>query len=424
MSLLPSLGYYHSSRDFTTATTRKTSLPSSAGRSSNNLGRNNLPNEILNAIFDYLSSDTLTCVALVSRRWCANADRLLYSAITINEVLPRASLCPPATATTTAGVGAGYGNGNDNGYDGAAATSTAGTKLIRNNLRTMPAVPAITLRCCETLSSHPHLAKYVRRFHVRWQTDSVESPNITKTLVPTLVHLYSLELSFGLSEYIYIPSPSPSPTPTPTPTPLLVPSPSLSSPSSSSNTFFLFPPFCLPSLRNLALHGTGGEPPPELVLRNHPTLLHLKLGDCYHRPIRLQPADIPHLRSFRGCPTTAASILPGRPVQVLSLVGYEFVTEENLACIAAGSLPVRSLDLSSMCVTPNVLRNVSRHLSHVEWLKVRLALRHALHYALSGIVRSHFNFFCSPLFPSPLPIPFFQALIIQPYYVKKKKKLT
>ncbi|KAI0292329.1 hypothetical protein B0F90DRAFT_1771046 [Multifurca ochricompacta] len=337
MSLLPSLGYYHSSRDFTTATTRKTSLPSSAGRSSNNLGRNNLPNEILNAIFDYLSSDTLTCVALVSRR------------------------CPPSRVSVSpcycyyycyySGVGAGYGNGNDNGYDGAAATSTAGTKLIRNNLRTMPAVPAITLRCCETLSSHPHLAKYVRRFHVRWQTDSVESPvllfiiaqNITKTLVPTLVHLYSLELSFGLSEYIYIPSPSPSPTPTPTP--LLVPSPSLSSP----------PPPQTP------LHGTGGEPPPELVLRNHPTLLHLKLGDCYHRPIRLQPADIPHLRSFRGCPTTAASILPGRPVQVLSLVGYEFVTEENLACIAAGSLPVRSLDLSSMCVTPNVLRNVSRH---------------------------------------------------------------
>jgi hypothetical protein len=62
-------------------------------------------------------------------------------------------------------------------------------------------------------------------------------------------------------------------------------------------------------------------------------------------------------------------------------------TEEDLARIAAGSIPVRELDLSGMSVTPTLLRSVSRHLSHVEWLKVRLALRHTLHHALYGIVR-------------------------------------
>jgi hypothetical protein len=79
-------------------------------------------------------------------------------------------------------------------------------------------------------------------------------------------------------------------------------------------------------------------------------------------------------------------------VQALGLVGRcEAATEEDLARIATGSTPVRALDLSGMSVTPTLLRSVSRHLSHVESLKVRLALRHTLHYALSGIVRHAFS---------------------------------
>ena len=299
---------------------------------------NDLPNEILHAIFDRLSQHALTRIVLVSHRWRANAERLLYSSVVINEVLPR--------------------------------SSTPGLK----GAHVMPSVPAITLRCCETLSSYPHLAEYVRRFHVRWQTDAVESPalllliaqNIAKSLVPTLRHLDSLELSFGLADYVvhdFISAPS--------------------MPTAPPSSFLL--PFRLPDLRSLALHGIGE--PPEPVLRNHPALLHLKLGD-YPRPLRLLPTDVPSLRSFRGHPATAASVLPGRPIEALGLVGLDPATEPDLARIAAGSRPVRSLDLSGTSVTPTVLRSVSRHLSHVEWLKVRLALRHTLHYALSGIVRS------------------------------------
>ncbi|KAF8273192.1 hypothetical protein EI94DRAFT_1564648 [Lactarius quietus] len=298
----------------------------------NNLG-NDLPNEILLAIFGHLSQHMLTRIILVSHKWRANAERLLYSSIVINEVLPRSS-----------------------------------TPELKG-AQTMPAVPAVTLRCCETLSSYPHLAEYVRRFHVRWQTDAVESPalllliaqNIAKSLVPTFRHLDSLDLSFGLADYVI---------------PALLATPRIPTASAA-----FLPPFHLPDLRSLALHGIGE--PPEPVLRNHPALLHLKLGD-YPRPLRLLPTDMPYLRSFRGHPATAASVLPGRPIEALGLVGLDPATESDLARIAAGS-QVRSLDLSGTSVTPTVLRSISRHLSHVEWLRVRLALRHTLHYALSGI---------------------------------------
>jgi hypothetical protein len=342
-----------------------------------NLG-NNLPNELIDVIFDHLSQDALTRVALVSRRWRTNAERLLYSAIVIHEVLPRSS--PGAL----------------------------------KGAQSMPTVPTATLRCCETLSSHPRLTEYVRRFHVRWQTDAVESPvlllliaqNISKTLVPTLIHLDSLELAFGLAEHIPalgLLAPPPPPPP---------PQGGGNGDGATAAAVILSRPFHLPSLRTLALRGIGE--PPELVLRNHPALLHLRLGD-YRKPLCLQPTDVPLLRSFRGHPVTAASLLPGRPVQVLSLVGCELATEEDIARIASGSLPLRSLDLSAMSVTAMLLRNLSRHLCHVEWLKVRLALRHTLHNAVPGMVRrgvlSLFFFWSTPhpplsLTQSPLP-PFF-----------------
>ncbi|KAH9045993.1 hypothetical protein EDB84DRAFT_1435769 [Lactarius hengduanensis] len=287
------------------------SLPKTA-TAATNLG-NLLPNEILHAIFGHLSQHALTHIVLVSHRWRANAERLLYSSIVINEVLPRSSTPE---------------------LKGAHA---------------VPSVPAITLRCCETLFSYPHLAEYVRRFHVRWQTDAVESPalllliaqNIAKSLVPTLRHLDSLELSFGL---------------------LAAP------PLPTAPTSFL-PPSRHPYLRSLALHGIGE--PPEPVLRNHPALLHLKLGD-YRRPLRLLPTDVPRLRSFRGHPATAASVLPGRPIEALGLVGLDPATESDFARIAAGS-------------PPRPLPRPLRHQRHPDRAPVRLAFRHTLHYALNGM---------------------------------------
>ncbi|KAI0285248.1 hypothetical protein BC826DRAFT_918839 [Russula brevipes] len=331
-----------------------TTLPLPPSTSDADLGRG-LPNEILGAIFDHLSRDALTRVSLVSRRWRANAERLLYSAVVIHEA------------------------------------------------QMIPAVPITTLRCCETLSARPHLAAYVRRFCVRWDTEEVENPllllriahDIARALVPTLVHLDSLELSFGLSTLLAAPPWDPprrhtAPRPCAPRRPHTPAPHQHQHPHANANAYahhHLLTPFRIPTLRTLALHGLGELPAPDLerVLRSHPALQHLRLGD-YRGRLCLAPADVPHLRSFRGHPATAASLLPGRRVHVLGLVGAcEAATEEVLARIAAGGAPVRSLDLAAMSVTPALLRSVSRHLSHVEWLKVRLALRHTLHYALSGI---------------------------------------
>ncbi|KAA1468894.1 hypothetical protein DENSPDRAFT_772001 [Dentipellis sp. KUC8613] len=283
-----------------------------------------LPNETLAAIFEYLLPPALARTALVSRRWRAIAERILYSTVVIAETIPRTSPAP------------------------------------FKNMPDAPAVPSRTLRCCETLSHNPHLADVVRRFHLRWETESVESPafllviaqNIMQTLIPTFTHLESLELLLGLAPHI---------------------------PEGFREHF---PAFTVPSLRHLSLGGMGDSP--AQLLRNHPGLLHFKLAD-YHAPLALAPADVPRLVSFRGNPVTAASILPGRPVHWLSLVGWEFVTEQDLARIAQTSTPIRTLDLSAMSVTPILLRDISRHLSSIEFLRVKLALRHTLHFALSGI---------------------------------------
>src|SRR6266403_3031486 len=180
----PVFFHCHCSRDHlsSTTTTMRLPLPSATNP---DLG-NSLPNEILGAIFDCLSP----------------------------AALPRAS---PTLAT--------------------AVPAEPELKDVQMTT-TMPAVPITTLRCCETLSSHPHLVQYVKRFHLRWETDAVESPSfllriahhIARTLVPTLVHLDSLELSFGLAACfpdtsnnappqfppsLAKPPPSPSPSPPP-----------------------------------------------------------------------------------------------------------------------------------------------------------------------------------------------------------------
>ncbi|EPQ56727.1 hypothetical protein GLOTRDRAFT_121077 [Gloeophyllum trabeum ATCC 11539] len=57
----------------------------------------------------------------------------------------------------------------------------------------------------------------------------------------------------------------------------------------------------------------------------------------------------------------------------------------ELAALAAGKRPLAELDLGGVSVTPVLLRDVSRALTRVRVLRVRLALRHTLHFALSGI---------------------------------------
>lgn len=58
-----------------------------------------------------------------------------------------------------------------------------------------------------------------------------------------------------------------------------------------------------------------------------------------------------------------------------------------LPLLAQGAVPLRVLDLSAMSARPMLLRSVAQVLSTLECLRVKLALRHTLHYSFSGIVR-------------------------------------
>lgn len=288
-----------------------------------------LPNEMLAAVFENLQPKALVQIVRVSRRFRAVAERILYTNVAILEELPRSSPMPHHTVTF-----------------------------------------------CETVLRRAHLQEAVKKLSIRWMTEGGPREPYMAAIEPvlavlnralrTLHHLESLELALGMSGG------------------------SLSSRGILSGCAF-------PALRLFALSGVGrgalpakthpaAPPAPiEWFLAATPSIQHLRLGDC-HEVLQLAPGDLPQLRAFRGSAPTAASVLPGRPVQLLGLVGHEFVTARDLARIAASSARIRWLDLSAMSVTPLLLRDISRHLSGVECLKVRLALRHTLHHALSGIV--------------------------------------
>ncbi|GJE93310.1 F-box protein [Phanerochaete sordida] len=288
---------------------------------------NPLPNELLAAVFENLRSDALLQVVCVSRRFHAVGERTLYANVAIAEAVPRSAPVPRKTVTF-----------------------------------------------CTTLLAHPHLAEGTRKLAVRWHTDAGPREPYLAPLEPVLALLNralrllraldALELALGLS----------------------------GGPLTSRG---ILAGCAFPALRTFALSGVGRgapphkthaapSPPVEWFLAAVPTLTHLRLGDC-HEGLALPPGALPALRAFRGSAPTAASVLPGRPVAVLALVGHEFVTERDLAALARSSVRVRVLDLSAMSVTPLLLRDISRHLSGVAHLKVRLALRHTLHHALSGI---------------------------------------
>ena len=122
-------------------------------------------------------------------------------------------------------------------------------------------------------------------------------------------------------------------------------------------------------------------------LASLPVLRHLKLSDL-QTGVEYLPLDaLPLLTSFRGSADAAASILPGRPVQYLSLIGEDSdVNRVNLPRMTYTTLPLRYLDLSAMSIRLILLRNLSTYLPTIESLRVKLSLRHTLHYSCSGIV--------------------------------------
>ncbi|KAF8159816.1 hypothetical protein B0H34DRAFT_419113 [Crassisporium funariophilum] len=291
-----------------------------------------IPNETLSTIFEELSPLTLTAVARVSLRFNAVAERVLYSSIYITDLLSEIS-----------------------------------------------PHPLKTLSWCEAMRRRTHLFESIRKLHIRWQADQsapaphylVDACERVAGVVRLLTLLESLELFLGPANLV---------TAHPTEPPI-----------HAIERIIRACNFTHLRTCSLGAEWTKGVQPYTNILASFlaslPTLHHLKLSDLHSAGVVDLPLEaLPHLTSFRGSADAAASLLPGRPVQYLSLIGQDSdVNRDNLPRMTCTTLPLRSLDLSAMSVRPMLLRNVSTYLPTLESLRVKLALRHTLHYSFSGI---------------------------------------
>ena len=307
-----------------------------------------LPNETLSAIFKELPSSTLVILACVSPRFNAVAERILYSSISIIDFLSESSPYP---------------------------------------LR--------TLWWCEAMCHRPHLIDSTRKLQIRWQADEstpapyylVNTCDRLGQVVRQFVALESLDLSLGPANLVTAHNTAPI----------------HALERIIHNCHFANLRSC-----SLSAERTKGVSPYTTILSSFlaslPVLRHLKLSDL-QTGVEYLPLDaLPLLTSFRGSADAAASILPGRPVQYLSLIGDDSdVNRDNLPRMTCTTLPLRYLDLSAMSIRLMLLRNISTYLPTIESLRVKLALRHTLHYSFSGIV----SLALSVVFSSPLSSLFF-----------------
>lgn len=307
-----------------------------------------LPNETLTSIFDSLPPASLTQLARVSIRFQSVAERVLYSSI-----------------------------------------------FIRDTLSEISPIPWRTIRCCESILHRPHLVESTRNIHIRWQTNTDSPPPSHHHLIPVsarlaealhvVTFLISLDLLLGPVNL----------------TPAF--------PDSLHAIERIIRGCRFPYLRHCSLGAdwTKGVRPYTQVLDTFlaslPSLRDLRLLD-HQSTLTLPTGALPLLSAFRGFPDTAAALLPGRPIQFLALTGQDSsITRENLPRFSLTSAPIRHLDLSGMSVRPLLLRNIALYLPTVEVLRIRLALRHTLHYALSGIVSTPFSLSSLVVFLSESP---------------------
>ncbi|KAG6898314.1 hypothetical protein C0992_011905 [Termitomyces sp. T32_za158] len=291
-----------------------------------------LPNEILFAIFSYCYPNTLTVIARVSHSFRYIAESILYSSISLYDTLSESSPQP---------------------------------------LR--------TLRWCDSMLRRSYLFQNTRKLQIRWHAITpgglmsnsliAACAEISQTLrLLTLIEV--LEIFLGPANLMAHTEPA----------------------SFRMHTIeHVIQGMRLPHMRYCSLgadYSKGAQPYTSILhvfLASAPLLRHLKLSD-HHTPLDLPPWAIPELTSFRGPANAASTLLPGRPVQALALIGQDSdVTRENLPRMTLTALPLRNLDLSAMSVRPALLKNVSTHFPTVQSLRIRLALRHTLHYAFSGI---------------------------------------
>lgn len=318
----------------------------------------NLPNEILTSILSFLPTTSLQQSLLISHRFRALTELLLYASVSIQEAVQLTG-----------------------SHDGG---------------------PYKTWRWCRTILERPHLVHCVKSLTIKWFADhharhTNQHPYYARpvhpaaaaligdidlepvfielaTILPNLTLLESLELHF--------------------PTPV--------SRNTDSETYLalgnrLLRPTSFPNLTHLAISGL--IPPPQFFLpASCPSLTTLRIADIHELPYPFPYDALPNLSSFKGSPATAAAILPGRPVRSLGLVGFDHlrIAEwEGISRVQAiedqAYHGIETLDLSGMSVTPNLLRDVARWVPTVKALKIRLALRHTLHHALGGIVSASFH---------------------------------
>ncbi|KDR67999.1 hypothetical protein GALMADRAFT_216117 [Galerina marginata CBS 339.88] len=290
-----------------------------------------LPNETLTTIFDELPPSSLAAAARVSMRFNAVAERVLYASIYITDLLTEIS-----------------------------------------------PLPLKTLRWCEAMRRRPHLFESAKKLHIRWQANPSaplppphylfnaceELADVLRLLTP----LESLDLFLGPANLVRV---------------------AYQPPMHAIEQVIRGCHFS--HLRSCTLgaeSAKGVQPYTNILigfLASLTTLRHLRLSDL-HSALDLPSEALAQLSSFRGSADAAASLLPGRPVQYLSLIGQDSdVTRDNLPRMTRTTVPLRYLDLSAMSVRPVLLRNVSTYLPTVESLRVKLALRHTLHYSFSGI---------------------------------------
>ncbi|PFH51021.1 hypothetical protein AMATHDRAFT_59955 [Amanita thiersii Skay4041] len=304
-----------------------------------------LPNETLALILADLPPAVLAIVARVSHRFNAVSERILYTSATIIDLL---SLSSP--------------------------------------------YPVRTLQWCEAMDKRVHLHEITRRVSIRWQVESREPytypqphPYLPHPALPT----FAIQLGRTLHHLTLLESLD------------LFLGPANNSPERVHVIEHVIPALRFTHLQHCSLGAdwskftTPYSPLLSAFLLTHPSLRHLNFPDYYphhhHNHYQQQspllaPNALPNLSSFRGFADAAALFLPGRPVHYLSLLGSDSdVTDDILAHITLTSIPLRFLDLSAMFVRPRLLRILATRLPTIHSLRVRLALRHTLHYSMSGI---------------------------------------
>ncbi|KAF8235615.1 hypothetical protein L208DRAFT_1358505 [Tricholoma matsutake] len=316
----------------------------------------NFPNETVSAIFKELSPRTLAIVARISHKFQALAEYQLYSSVYITDTLS----------------------------EGERPSSDS------DALPESSPIPYRTLRWCESMQRRLYRVESIKKLQIRWQAYPGTPPSGALIaacsqiahVLRSLIYLESLDIFLGPANYGCFPQ------------------------YESMHAIERAILGCQFPLLHHCSFGAEWRDNSDLQLQSHDAdmqvqpytsiltsflivhteLRHLKLSDHLGALLGLPNDALPHLTSFRGFANAAASLLPGRPIQALYLFGKDSdLDSQNLPRMMLTSVPLRYLDLSAMSIRPLLLRNISTHLSTVETLRIKLALRHTLHYAFSGI---------------------------------------